>query len=98
MVGVRCGPVPEPAWAEQFNAALDGVVLPEPGPEAGLAATGGRFTVVQEVKATPDGDVSLVLRADQGSLRLTLTGPGPVGEGEPADDDHCPGCHHQDLL
>ncbi len=75
-------------WAEEFNAALDGVVLPEPGPDAGLAATGGQFTVVEEVRATPDGDVSLVLRADQGSLRLTL---GPVGvEGGPAADDPVP--------
>jgi hypothetical protein len=80
-----------PEWAEEFNAALDGVVLPEPGPDAGLAATGGRFTVVQEVRATPDGDVSLVLRVDRGSLRLALDAPDPVGvEEEPAADDTPP--------
>lgn len=80
-----------PEWAEEFNAALDGVVLPEPGPDAGLAAAGGRFTVVQEVRGTPDGDVSLVLRVDQGSLRLALDAPGPVGvEGQPAADDTAP--------
>jgi putative sterol carrier protein len=75
-------------WAEEFNAALDGVVLPEPGPDAGLAAADGQFTVVEEVRATPDGDVSLVLRADQGTLRLAL---GPVGvEGGPAADVPAP--------
>jgi hypothetical protein len=74
-------------WAEEFNAALDGVVLPEPGPDAGLAATGGRFTVVQEVGGTPGGDVRLVLRVDGGSLRLDLQALDPVdGNGEQAQD------------
>lgn len=75
-------------WAEEFNAALDGVVLPEPGPDAGLSAAEGRFTVVQEVGGTPDGDVRLVLRVDSGSLRLTLDAPDPIdGDGERAQDD-----------
>jgi putative sterol carrier protein len=66
-----------PSWAEEFNAALDGVELPGPGPEAGLAAVDGRFTVVQEVRGGPDGDVSVVLRVDQGSLRFRVE---PFGE------------------
>jgi putative sterol carrier protein len=61
-----------PSWAEEFNAALDGVELPGPGPEAGLAAADGRFTVVQEVHGGPDGDVSVALRVDDGSLRFRV--------------------------
>ena len=66
-----------PDWAEAFNAALDGVVLPGPGPDAGLAAADGKFTVAQEVRGTPDGDVRLVLRASDGTLALDV---GPLGE------------------
>jgi putative sterol carrier protein len=61
-----------PSWAEEFNTALDGVKLPGPGPEAGLAALDGRFTVVQEVHGGPDGDVLVVLRVDDGSLRFRV--------------------------
>jgi putative sterol carrier protein len=60
------------AWAEEFNAALQGVVVPGPGPDAGLGATGGRFTMVQEIHGTPDGDVRLTLRAHDGALHLDL--------------------------
>jgi len=59
-------------WVEAFNAALAGAVLPAPGPEAGLAAAGGRFTVAQEVRGGPDGDVRLVLRTADGALALEL--------------------------
>jgi hypothetical protein len=69
-----------PAWTDEFNKALDGVVLPGPGPDAGLGAIEGRFTVVQEVRGTPDGDVSLVVRVDDGSLHLVLA-PIPGGDG-----------------
>lgn len=61
-----------PEWVAAVNAALDGVTLPEPGPEAGLAAADGRFTVAQEVRDTPDGDVRLVLRAAEGAIALEL--------------------------
>ncbi len=61
-----------PSWAEEFNAALNGAELPGPGPEAGLAAVDGRFTVVQEVHGGPDGDVSVVLRVDDGALRFRV--------------------------
>ncbi len=60
------------AWVEAFNVALAGVHLPEPGPDAGLAAADGRFTVVQEVRGGPDGDVRLVLRTADGALALEL--------------------------
>ncbi len=77
------------AWTDEFNSALEGVVIPGPGPDAGLGAIEGRFTVVQEVRGTPDGDVSLILRVDGGSLHLDLApttgmdkshqaGPGPA--------------------
>ena len=49
---------------------------PHPGPDAGLAAADGRFTVAQEVRGTPDGDVRLVLHAADGALALEL---GPAG-------------------
>ena len=67
-------------WVSGFNAALAGVVLPPPGPGAGLAAADGHFTVAQEVRGTPDGDLRLLLRADNGSLALetgALDGHGP---------------------
>jgi putative sterol carrier protein len=72
-----------PSWAEEFNAALDGVELPGPGPEAGLAAADGRFTVVQEVHGGPDGDVSVVLRVDDGSLRFRIQ---PSGQHRTTDE------------
>ncbi len=66
-------------WVEAFNEALAGVLLPAPGPDAGLAAADGRFSVAQEVRGGPDGDVRLVLRAGEGTLVLEI---GPL---EPAD-------------
>ena len=71
-----------PEWVAALNAALDGVVVDGPGPEAGLAAVDGRFTVAQEVRDAPEGDVRLYLRVDAGSLRFVLSGLGdevPVG-------------------
>jgi len=70
-----------PAWVDGFNAALDGVEFPAPGPDAGLAAADGRFSVAQEVRGTPDGDVRLVLRTGDGALSLAV---GPLDG--PADD------------
>lgn len=70
-----------PAWVADLNAALDGVVVPGPGPEAGLAAVDGRFTVIEEVKGAPEGDVRLVLRVEDGSLRFDRGAP---ATGEPA--------------
>ena len=70
-------------WVDGFNAALSGVALPAPGPDAGLAAADGRFTVAQEVRGTPDGDVRLVLRSDAGALALEV---GPL-DGAPGDAD-----------
>jgi putative sterol carrier protein len=70
-----------PSWVEEFNAALDGVVVPVPGPDSGLAAQDGRFTVAQEVRGTPDGDVRLILHVDDGSLHLSLTALDGTGSG-----------------
>jgi putative sterol carrier protein len=67
-----------PEWAEAFDAALHGVTVPGPGEDAGLAAVGGAFTVVQEVRGTPDGDLTVVLRVESGSLHLSLQ-PGVGG-------------------
>ena len=61
-----------PDWVTGFNAALEGVVLPLPGPGAGLAAADGRFTMAQEVRGAPDGDLRLLLRADGGALTLEI--------------------------
>jgi putative sterol carrier protein len=58
-------------WIDQFNAALDGVVLPLPGPDAGLAAAKGSFVVVEEIHDAPDGDLSVTLTAESGRLRLS---------------------------
>jgi putative sterol carrier protein len=73
------------AWVEEFNAALDGTVLPGPDSEAGLVASDGRFTVAQEVRGTPDGDLRVLLRADDGSLRLWLEPPGDPEPGAEPD-------------
>ena len=56
-------------WAAAFNAALDGVRCPAPGRTPGLAAADGAFTVAEEVRGGPDGDVRLVLRAADGAAR-----------------------------
>ena len=76
-------------WADEFNAALEGAVLPGPGPDAGLAAVNGTFTVVEEVRGTPDGDVRVILQVDDGSLRLQL-GDFPDGGKSVGDDDPPP--------
>jgi len=73
-------------WVEAFNDALAGVRLPAPGPDAGLAAVEGRFTVAQEVRGGPDGDVLLVLRAGDGVLVLEL-GPLERATGATPDAD-----------
>ncbi len=70
-------------WVGSFNAALDGVVLPGPGADAGLAAADGNFTVAQEVRGGPDGDVRLVLSVADGHLVLDL---GPLGDPDPVDE------------
>ncbi len=72
-----------PEWVAGVNAALVGIALPAPGPDAGLAAAAGTYTVAQEVRGTPDGDVRLVLHAADGALSLEL-GPlhGPGGAAE----------------
>ncbi|HEX4246144.1 MAG TPA: SCP2 sterol-binding domain-containing protein [Acidimicrobiales bacterium] len=61
-----------PAWVHAFDTALEGVVLPEPGEDVGIAASDGRFTVAQRVHGGPDGEVTLVMTADAGSLRIAL--------------------------
>ena len=73
-----------PEWAAAFDAALAGVTVPPPGDDAGLAAADGRFTVVQEVRGVPDGDVTVVLRAADGSLHVSVE-PG-IGQAEAHGD------------
>ena len=65
-------------WVEAFNVALEGAVLPPPGPHAGLAAADGHFTVSEEVRGTPDGDVRLLLKAEPGALTLALDSLSPT--------------------
>ncbi|MGO9028154.1 MAG: SCP2 sterol-binding domain-containing protein [Acidimicrobiales bacterium] len=64
-----------PEWVAAFDAALDGVTVAGPGDDAGLAAIGGVFTVVQEVRGAPEGDLTVVLRVDAGALHLSLVRP-----------------------
>ena len=71
-------------WVAAFNGVLDGVCLPMPGPDAGLAAAAGAFTVAQEVRGGPDGDLRLVLRTEGGAVALEL---GPLGNGGDSDAD-----------
>lgn len=75
-----------PAWAEAVNASLAGVRLSPPGPDAGLAAADGRFTVAQEVRGTPEGDVRLLLRTAEGALAFEVGPLDPAtGSGVAAD-------------
>ncbi len=71
-----------PSWVEEFNSALVGVVLPGLGADTGLAAAGGRFTVVQEVRDTPDGDLRVILHVDDGTLRLSRSTLEDAGDGD----------------
>ncbi len=57
-------------WIDAFDEALEDVVLPEPSADAGLAASSGRFAVAQHVQGGPDGDVTVLLTVDAGSLRV----------------------------
>ena len=61
-----------PEWVDAFDASLEGVVLPDLGEDAGIAAAEGHFTVAQEVRGGPDGEVTLLMTADAGSLRMAL--------------------------
>ncbi len=76
-----------PSWAEEFNRALEGAEVPGPDPDAGLAAADGTFTVVQEVRGGPDGDVRVILRVVDRELRLQVVGPGNDADGA----DHADG-------
>jgi putative sterol carrier protein len=73
-----------PEWVAELNAALEGVPLPDPGPDAGLAMADGHVTVVQEVHGTPDGDVRLVMRIDAGAVHLSLGADPDQDDGDPA--------------
>jgi hypothetical protein len=68
-----------PEWVAAFDAALDGVTVPGPGEDAGLAAVDGRFTVIQEVHGAPDGDVTVALTVSDGSLHLSRPDSGRPG-------------------
>ena len=59
-----------PEWIEAFDAALEGVALPEPGGDTGIAASSGHFAMAQQVHGGPDGDVTVLLTADAGSIRV----------------------------
>jgi SCP-2 sterol transfer family len=59
-------------WVEAFDNALQGVVLPELGEDVGIAASGGRFSVAQQVHGGPDGEVTLLMAVDAGSLSMAL--------------------------
>ncbi|MGC8463202.1 MAG: SCP2 sterol-binding domain-containing protein [Acidimicrobiales bacterium] len=75
-----------PEWVAAFDAALAGATLPRLGAEAGLTAAGGRFTVREEVRGGPDGDVVVTLRAEDGALRASWSRPDePAGDGPSPD-------------
>ena len=72
-----------PEWVAAYNDALADTTLPAPGPDSGLAATDGRFTVAQNVSGSPDGDVRLVMVAADGGLRFAVTPLVPTGADRP---------------
>ncbi len=71
-----------PDWVAAFDAALDGVTVEGPGDDAGLGALDGNFTVAQQVRGGPDGDLTVLLTVTDGALHLALAGADP----EPAAD------------
>ena len=60
------------AWVDAFNQAMTDVALPAPGADAGLVPQSGTFVVAQKVRDGPDGDVTLLLRIDDGRMELAL--------------------------
>ena len=69
------------AWVEAFNQAMASVTVPDPGADAGLVPQSGVFVVAQEIRGTAGGDVTLLLRFDDGKLELALA-PGDSGNGD----------------
>jgi putative sterol carrier protein len=69
------------AWADAFNAALDGVELGTEGTEGSLVASAGRFCVRQIVTAVPPDarTVQTTLVIDAGTAALTLGDPDATG-------------------
>ncbi len=75
-----------PEWVQEFDAAVSDHVLGEPGDTTGLVGSSGTFTVRQVVTGAPGGDVVLVLRVEEGRLRLALDDPAAAGDGAPDAD------------
>ena len=69
-----------PEWVQEFDAAVSDHVLGEPGDATGLVGSSGTFTVRQLVTGAPGGDVVLVLRVEEGRLRLALEEPAADGD------------------
>ena len=69
-----------PEWVREFDAAVSGHVLAEPDDATGLVGSSGTFTVCQVVTGAPDGDVVLVLRVEDGRMRLALGEPPAAGD------------------
>ena len=59
------------AWIAAFNEALADTAIAAPGPDAGLAVRGGRFSMGQVVTGGPDGDVGVTLRVVEGRVTMT---------------------------
>jgi hypothetical protein len=77
-------------WIDEFNAALDGVVLEHPGTNDEHATGKRDFVVVEEVHDAPDGDLRVTLHADGGRLRLSRADPpgsGDSSDGGSRDDE-----------
>ena len=74
-------------WVDAFNAAMTGVTVTDAGARRRAGRPSGRFTVAQEVRGAPDGDVTLLLAVDGGRVRLALApateGPQPEAETMP---------------
>lgn len=63
-----------PEWAEAFDAALSGAasVVPDPQSPTSLRAQSGPYTVVQEVRDGPDGDVRLTVSVDGDRIGIAV--------------------------
>jgi len=61
-----------PEWIAAFNDAVGARRVEAPGPDAGLAARDGSFTVGQVVSGGPDGEVRTTLRVHDGTVAMTM--------------------------
>ncbi len=73
-----------PAWVERFNELTASHRVALPGPEAGLAAQSGAFTMAELVQGGPEGEICTLVRVDGGRVSMALVDPDAAGQADVA--------------